>query len=104
MYYERLSLRVVSIHVTCITVFNVSNDFLVHGRPVNDDFTCSSQATWYSDVSTVDLLFNFLSQGLRDNTSLAFKGDPVMYGKFVSGIEVLGHFLWYSAAVFRPSP
>ena len=43
------------------------------------------KSTWsslYSDVSTVDLLFNFLSQRLRDNTSLAFKDDTVLYGKF----------------------
>ena len=81
-------------HVTCITVFNVIGDFLTHGRPVND-LTCSSEATLYSDVSTVDLLFNFLSQGLRDNTSLAFKDDSVLYDKFFSDIEVLGDFLWY---------
>ena len=94
MYNERLSLRVVSIHVTCITVFNVISDLLIYGRPVND-LTCSSEATLYSDVSTVDLLFHFLSQGLRDNTSLAFKDDSVLYGKFVSDIEVLGDFLSY---------
>ena len=40
----------------------------------------------YSNVSS------FLSQGLRDNTSLAFKDDSVLYGKFVSDIEVLGDF------------
>ena len=56
---------------------------------------CYSQASLYCDVSKVDLLFNFLSQRLRDNTSLAFKDDSVLCGKFVSDIEVLRHFLWY---------
>ena len=94
MYYERLSLRVDGVHVTCITVFNVLSDFLIHRSPIND-LTCSSQAFLYSNVSQVDVLFNFLFQGLRDNTSLAFKDDSVLYGKFVSDIEVLGDFLWY---------
>ena len=94
MNYKRLTLRVGGVHVTCITVFNVICDFLIHRRPVND-LTCSSQASLYSDVSTVDLLFNFLSQGLRDNTSLAFKDDSILYGKFFSDTEVLGDFLWY---------
>ena len=94
MYYDRLPLRVAALHVTCITVFNVISDFLIHRGPVND-LTCSSQASLYSDISMVDLLFNFLSQGPRDNTSLAFKDDSVLYGEFVSDIEVLGDFLWY---------
>ena len=95
MYYKRLLLRVAGERVTCITVFNVNRDFVIHRRPVND-LTCSSQASLSSDVSTVDLLFNFQqSQGLRDNTSLAFKDDSVLYGKFLSNIEVLGDFLWY---------
>ena len=94
MYYERLSLRVDGVHVTYITVFNVLSDFLIHRRPIND-LTCSSQASLYSNVSKVDLLFNFLFQGLRDYTSLAFKDDSVLYGKFVSDIEVFGDFLWY---------
>ena len=81
------------VHVACITVFNVISDFLIHRRPVND-LTCSSKASLYSDVSEMDLLFNFLSHGLRDNTSLAFKDDYVLYGKFVSDVEVLGDFLW----------
>ena len=33
----------------------------------------------YSNVSAVDLLFNFLSQGLGDNTLLAFKDDSILY-------------------------
>ena len=82
------------VHVTCITVFNEFSDFLIHRRPVND-LMCSTQASLYSNVSTVDLLFNFLSPGLRDDTSLAFKDDSVLYGKFFSDIEVLGDFLWY---------
>lgn len=94
MYYKRLSLRVAGVRVTSVTVFNVVSDFLDYRRPIND-FTCSSQVSLYSNVSTVDLLFNFLSQGLRDNTSLALKDDSVLNGKFVSDIEVLGNFLWY---------
>ena len=39
--------------------------FLIHRRQEND-LRCSSQASMYSNVSTVDLLFNFLSQGLGD--------------------------------------
>ena len=50
---------------------------LIHRRPVND-LRCSSQASVYSNVSSVDL-FNFLSQGLGDNTLLAFKDDSVLY-------------------------
>ena len=94
MYHDRLPLRVAALHVTCITVFNVISDFLIHRRPVND-LTCSSQASLYSDVSTVDLLFNFLSQRLRDKTSLVLKDDSVLEGKFVSDTEILGGFLWY---------
>ena len=51
----------------------------------------------------VDLLFNFLFQGFGDDTPLPFKDDSVLYGKFISDIEILGDFLWYSAPVFRPS-
>jgi len=65
-------------HVTWITVFNVISYFLIHRRPVNN-LRCSSQASLYSNVSTVDLLFNFLFRGLRDNTLLAFKDDSVLY-------------------------
>ena len=52
--------------------------FLIHRRQEND-LRCSSQASMYSNVSTVDLLFNFLSQGLGDNTLLAFKDDSILY-------------------------
>ena len=52
--------------------------FLIHRRQEND-LRCSSQASMYSNVSTVDLLFNFLSQGLGDNTLLAFKDDSIWY-------------------------
>ena len=52
--------------------------FLIHKRQEND-LRCSSQASMYSNVSTVDLLFNFLSQGSGDNTLLAFKDDSILY-------------------------
>ena len=42
-----------------------------------DDRT-STWSSLYSDVSTVDLLFNFLSQRLRDKTSLVLKDDSVL--------------------------
>ena len=53
---------------------------LIHRRPVND-LRCSSQASVYSNVD----LFNFLSQGLGDNTLLAFIVWEQVYsrGKFV---------------------
>ena len=89
MYYKRLSLRVAGVHGACVTVVNVISDFLIYTSPIND-LTCSTQAALYSDVSTVDLLF-----WLSVSRSLAFKGDSVSYGKFVSGIEELGDFLWY---------
>ena len=72
---------------------NVISDFLIHGWSINN-FLSSSEASLHSDVGTVDLLVNSLSQSLGNNTSLAFKDGSVLYGHFFSNIEVLGDFFW----------
>ena len=69
-----------------------NQQFLIYGRHI-DNFSCSSQSSLYSCVGTVNVLFNYLSQGMRDNTCFFFKDDFVLYGKFVSDIEVLGDFI-----------
>ena len=69
-----------------------NQQFLIYRRQM-DNFSCSSQSSLYSCVDTVNVLFNYLSQGLRDNTFFFFKDDSVLYGKFVSDIEVLGDFI-----------
>ena len=74
-------------------MLHVCSDFFIHGWPINN-FLSSSEASLHSDVGTVDLLVNSLSQSLGNNTSLAFKDDFVLYGHFISNIEVLGDFFW----------